>query len=101
MRRLVRGAALVAVLTASFVVNPRPTQVVAQQTNKADDATATSATKTPKPRAATKDPAVGSGEMAVVKPESEGFSSERLENLHRLIQGEIDDKKLAGAITIL
>ena len=39
--------------------------------------------------------------MTVVKPESEGFSSERLENLHRLIQGEIDEKELAGAITIL
>jgi CubicO group peptidase (beta-lactamase class C family) len=40
-------------------------------------------------------------DMTVVKPESEGFSSERLENLHRLIQGEIDEKQLAGAITIL
>ncbi|HVT96157.1 MAG TPA: serine hydrolase domain-containing protein, partial [Acidobacteriaceae bacterium] len=37
----------------------------------------------------------------VVSPESEGFSSERLENLHRLIQGEIDAKELAGAVTIL
>ncbi len=36
-----------------------------------------------------------------VKPESVGFSSERLENLHKLIQGEIDQKQLAGAITIL
>jgi CubicO group peptidase (beta-lactamase class C family) len=39
--------------------------------------------------------------MTVVSPESEGFSSERLENLHKLIQGEIDEKELAGAITIL
>ena len=39
--------------------------------------------------------------MQVVKPESVGFSSERLENLHALIQGEIDQKQLAGAITIL
>jgi CubicO group peptidase (beta-lactamase class C family) len=39
--------------------------------------------------------------MAVVSPESEGFSTERLENLHKLIQGEIDEKQLAGAITIL
>jgi len=31
-----------------------------------------------------------------------GFlSSERLENLHKLIQGEIDQKQLAGAVTIL
>ena len=39
--------------------------------------------------------------MTVVKPESVGFSSERLENLHALIQGEIDRKELAGAVTIL
>ncbi len=41
------------------------------------------------------------GMIAVVSPESEGFSSDRLENLHQLIQGEIDQKQLAGAITIL
>ena len=40
-------------------------------------------------------------DAATVKPESVGFSSERLENLHRLIQDEIDQKQLAGAITIL
>ena len=34
-------------------------------------------------------------------PESVGFSSERLENLHKIIQDEIDQKQLAGAITIL
>jgi CubicO group peptidase (beta-lactamase class C family) len=39
--------------------------------------------------------------MTPVKPESEGFSSERLERLHALIQGEIDEKHLAGAKTIL
>jgi CubicO group peptidase (beta-lactamase class C family) len=39
--------------------------------------------------------------MTVVSPESEGFSTERLENLHRLIEGEIDEKQLAGAVTIL
>lgn len=37
----------------------------------------------------------------VMKPEAVGFSSERLENLHALIQGEIDRKALAGAVTIL
>jgi len=37
----------------------------------------------------------------LVKPESVGFSSERLENLHKIIQDEIDQKQLAGAITIL
>jgi CubicO group peptidase (beta-lactamase class C family) len=42
--------------------------------------------------------AVGNG---MVKPETVGFSSERLENLHKLIQDEIDQKQLAGAITIL
>ncbi len=42
-----------------------------------------------------------SGEIVVVSPESEGFSSERLEELHKLIQGEIDQKQLAGAVTIL
>jgi len=39
--------------------------------------------------------------MAVVKPESVGFSSERLERLHSLIQSEVDSKQLAGAVTIL
>src|SRR6516162_9965972 len=34
-------------------------------------------------------------------PESVGFSSERLERLHALIQQEVDQKQLAGAITIL
>jgi CubicO group peptidase (beta-lactamase class C family) len=40
-------------------------------------------------------------DMNVVKPESVGFSSERLERLHNLIQGEVDKKQLAGAVTIL
>jgi CubicO group peptidase (beta-lactamase class C family) len=40
-------------------------------------------------------------DMTPVKPESVGFSSERLEGLHALIQGEIDQKELAGAVTIL
>ena len=38
---------------------------------------------------------------SVEKPESVGFSSERLEHLHALIQNEIDQKHLAGAVTIL
>ena len=37
----------------------------------------------------------------LVSPESVGFSSQRLENLHRLLQGEVDSKELAGAVTIL
>jgi CubicO group peptidase (beta-lactamase class C family) len=40
-------------------------------------------------------------DMTVVKPETVGFSSERLENLHHIIQDEIDKKQLAGAVTIL
>lgn len=40
-------------------------------------------------------------DLATATPESVGFSSERLENLHKLIQDEIEQKQLAGAITIL
>jgi CubicO group peptidase (beta-lactamase class C family) len=40
-------------------------------------------------------------DMTPVKPETVGFSSARLERLHKLIQDEIDQKQLAGAITIL
>src|SRR5579871_1656508 len=40
-------------------------------------------------------------DLTVVKPESVGFSSERLERLHALIQKEIDTRQLAGAVTIL
>ena len=40
-------------------------------------------------------------DMTMVKPETVGFSSERLERLHQLIQGEVDRKELAGAITLL
>jgi CubicO group peptidase (beta-lactamase class C family) len=40
-------------------------------------------------------------DVTVVKPESVGFSSERLERLHALIQDEVDKKQLSGAVTIL
>ncbi len=40
-------------------------------------------------------------DMTPVQPESVGFSSERLDRLHAAIQEEIDQKQLAGAITIL
>ena len=40
-------------------------------------------------------------DLTPVQPESVGISSERLERLHALIQGEIDKKQLAGAVTIL
>jgi CubicO group peptidase (beta-lactamase class C family) len=34
-------------------------------------------------------------------PESVGFSTQRLDRLHALIQDEVDEKQLAGAVTIL
>ena len=37
----------------------------------------------------------------MVKPETVGFSSERLERLHAVMQQEVDQKQLAGAVTIL
>jgi CubicO group peptidase (beta-lactamase class C family) len=37
----------------------------------------------------------------VVKPETVGFSSERLERLHALMQQTVDKKQLAGLVTIL
>jgi CubicO group peptidase (beta-lactamase class C family) len=40
-------------------------------------------------------------DMTVVKPESVGFSSERLENLHAVMQKAVDDKRIAGIVTIL
>jgi CubicO group peptidase (beta-lactamase class C family) len=40
-------------------------------------------------------------DMAVVKPETVGFSSQRLERLHALMKKTIDDKELSGMVTIL
>ncbi len=40
-------------------------------------------------------------ELPTAKPESVGFSTDRLQNLHSLIQDEINQKQLAGAVTIL
>jgi len=40
-------------------------------------------------------------DMTPVRPETVGFSGERLERLDRLIQDEVDRKELAGAVTIL
>src|SRR5579863_7200479 len=40
-------------------------------------------------------------DMNVVKPETVGFSAERLENLHKLMQCTVDRKELPGAVTIL
>ena len=40
-------------------------------------------------------------DMTVVKPESVGFSSERLERLHALMRQAVDQKQIAGIVTIL
>ncbi len=40
-------------------------------------------------------------DLATIKPESVGFSADRLQNVHELIQHEVDAKQLAGAVTIL
>ena len=40
-------------------------------------------------------------DLTINTPESVGFSSERLERLHALIQYEVDQKQLGGAVTIL
>jgi len=40
-------------------------------------------------------------DMAVVKPETVGFSSDRLERLHALMQQAVDQKQIAGIVTIL
>ena len=40
-------------------------------------------------------------DMTVVKPETVGFSSERLERLHALMQEAVDKKMQAGIVTIL
>ena len=40
-------------------------------------------------------------DMTLAKPESVGFSSERLERLHALMQQVVDQKQLPGAVTLL
>jgi CubicO group peptidase (beta-lactamase class C family) len=40
-------------------------------------------------------------DLTVVKPETAGFSSERLEQLHALMQRSVDQKQIAGIVTIL
>ena len=40
-------------------------------------------------------------DMTAVKPETVGFSSQRLERLHALMQETVDKKELAGAVTLL
>ena len=40
-------------------------------------------------------------DLTLTKPESVGFSSERLERLHALMQQAVDQKQFAGIVTIL
>ena len=40
-------------------------------------------------------------DMTLVKPESVGFSTARLERLHALMQEAVDQKHLSGVVTIL
>ena len=40
-------------------------------------------------------------DMTVTRPETVGFSSERLERLHALMQQAVDQKQIAGIVTIL
>lgn len=44
---------------------------------------------------------VPNADMSPVKPESVGFSSERLDHLHALMQQVVDDKQISGIVTIL
>ena len=40
-------------------------------------------------------------ELPTTKPESVGLSSERLERISRVVQHEIEDKRIAGAVTLV
>jgi CubicO group peptidase (beta-lactamase class C family) len=51
--------------------------------------------------ASAQQPARHALDLTVNKPEAVGFSSERLERLHALIQDEVGKKQLSGAVTIL
>jgi CubicO group peptidase (beta-lactamase class C family) len=46
-------------------------------------------------------PRPASIDMTLVKPETVGFSSDRLQNLHTLMQQTVDQKQVAGIVTIL
>lgn len=48
-----------------------------------------------------KPPAQHAVDLTLVKPETVGFSSERLEHLHALMQQAVKDQQVAGAVTIL
>lgn len=40
-------------------------------------------------------------DLAEVKPELEGFSAQRLQGLHELLQKKVDEQQLAGAVTVM
>jgi CubicO group peptidase (beta-lactamase class C family) len=40
-------------------------------------------------------------DMVEVKPEVEGFSAQRLQGLHELLQKKVNDKELAGIVTVM
>ena len=46
-------------------------------------------------------PAAAKLDLTPVKPESVGFSTERLERLHALMQKEVDQKHFSGIVTLL
>jgi CubicO group peptidase (beta-lactamase class C family) len=46
-------------------------------------------------------PAAAKLDLTPVKPESVGFSTERLERLHALMQREVDQKHFSGIVTLL
>ncbi len=46
-------------------------------------------------------PARHTFDLTLVKPEAVGFSSERLEHLHALMRQAVDQKQIAGIVTIL
>ena len=52
-------------------------------------------------RAYTPQPSRHALDLTVVKPETVGFSSERLEHLHAIMQQAVDQKQIAGIVTIL
>jgi CubicO group peptidase (beta-lactamase class C family) len=45
--------------------------------------------------------AVAAQDFPTAKPESVGLSSERLERISKVVQKDIDDKRLAGAVTLV
>ena len=53
------------------------------------------------PSQAQPQPKTRTAALAEVKPELEGFSSQRLEGLHQFLVKKVDDKELAGIVTVM